>query len=235
VSAIRVLIVEDERIAAEAHRTYVERLPEFEVAAVARSFQEAVRALGDTGAIDLVLLDMNLPDGHGLDLLRQLRAAGHLHDVIAVTSARDADVVRQAVAHGVVAYLLKPFTFAMFEVKLRQYAAFRRTLTRDDAVDQEAVDAVFGAMRPAPDETLPKGLSAESLEAVRRALAGADADAPDGAVQGLSAGEVAERVGSSRVTARRYLEHLAELGVVTRSTRYGGTGRPHVEYRVTRA
>lgn len=223
-TAIRVLIVEDEKIAAEAHRTYVERLPEFEVAAVARSFQEAVRALG-TSSVDLVLLDMNLPDGHGLDLLRQLRAAGHLHDVIAVTSARDADVVRQAVAHGVAAYLLKPFTFAMLEVKLRQYATFRRSMTGDDTVDQDAVDALFGAMRPAPDDALPKGLSAESLDAVRRALAGA--------AQGLSAGEVAELVGSSRVTARRYLEHLAELGAVTRSTRYGGTGRPHVEYRVS--
>lgn len=224
-TAIRVLIVEDERIAAEAHRTYVERLPEFEVAAVARSFQEAVRALGSHG-VDLVLLDMNLPDGHGLDLLRQLRAAGHLHDVIAVTSARDSDVVRQAVAHGVAAYLLKPFTFAMFEVKLRQYAAFRRTITSTEAVDQGAVDAVFGAMRPAPDEALPKGLSIESLEAVRRALDDAD--------HGLSAGEVAELVGSSRVTARRYLEHLAELGAVARGTRYGGAGRPHVEYRLTR-
>lgn len=226
-TAIRVLIVEDERIAAEAHRTYVERLPEFEVAAVARSFQEAVRALSSGQDVDLVLLDMNLPDGHGLDLLRQLRSAGHLHDVIAVTSARDADVVRQAVAHGVAGYLLKPFTFAMFEVKLRQYAQFRRTLTRDGAVDQDAVDAVFGAMRPAPDQALPKGLSAESLDAVRRVL--------DDAAEGLSAGEVAELVGSSRVTARRYLEHLAELGAVTRSTRYGGTGRPHVEYRLPQA
>jgi response regulator of citrate/malate metabolism len=225
-TVIRVLIVEDEKIAAEAHRAYVERLPEFEVAAVARSFQEAVRALASSDAIDLVLLDMNLPDGHGLDLLRQLRAAGHLHDVIAVTSARDADVVRQAVAHGVAAYLLKPFTFAMFEVKLKQYAGFRRTLSHDEPVDQDAVDAVFGAMRPAPDETLPKGLSAESLEAVRRTIAEADA--------GLSAGEVAERVGSSRVTARRYLEHLAEQGSVSRGTRYGGTGRPHVEYRLAR-
>lgn len=222
---IRVLIVEDEQIAAEAHRTYVERLAGFEVAAVARSFQDAVRSLA-TLDVDLVLLDMNLPDGHGLDLLRQLRAAGHLHDVIAVTSARDADVVRQAVAHGVAAYLLKPFTFAMFEVKLRQYATFRRTLTSQEPVDQSAVDAVFEAMRPAPDESLPKGLSAETLEAVQQALARAGS--------GLSAGEVAEVVGSSRVTARRYLEHLAELGRLTRSTRYGGTGRPHVEYRVSR-
>lgn len=217
------LIIEDEQIAAEAHRAYVDRLSGFEVAAVARSFQEAVRELSRQ-PVDLILLDMNLPDGHGLDLLRQLRATGSFQDVIAVTSARDVDIVRQAVAHGVVAYLLKPFTFAMFEVKLRQYAEFRRTLERDESIDQNAVDAVFGAMRPAPgDERLPKGLSAETLEAVRRTIAEADV--------ALSAGEVAAKIGSSRVTARRYLEHLAALGGLTRSTRYGGTGRPHVEYR----
>ncbi|MEJ7633837.1 response regulator [Aeromicrobium sp.] len=223
---IRVLIVEDEAIAAEAHRTYVGRLVDFEVAAVAASFQEAVRALSSQ-PVDLVLLDMNLPDGHGLDLLRQLRATGGPYDVIAVTSARDVDVVRQSVSQGVVAYLLKPFTFAMFEAKLRQYAAFRRTLDAgDDAIDQRGVDAVFGAMRPAPDdERLPKGLSAETLGAVRRTVGDAE--------HGLTAGEVAETIGSSRVTPP-YLEHLADLGQTTRFTRYGGTGRPHVEYRAVR-
>ena len=44
---------------------------------------------------------------------------GILCDVIAVTSARDLDVVRQAVSQGVVQYLLKPFTFAGFRDKLR--------------------------------------------------------------------------------------------------------------------
>lgn len=223
---IRVLIVEDEAIAAQAHRTYVGRMAEFEVVAVAESFQEAARVLGSQ-PVDLVLLDMHLPDGHGLDLLRQLRATGRPYDVIAVTSARDVDVVRQSVSQGVVAYLLKPFTYAMFEAKLRQYAAFRRTLEAgDEAIDQRGVDAVFGAMRPAlEDERLPKGLSAETLEAVRATLAGAE---------GLTSGEVAEAIGSSRVTARRYLEHLADLGESARATRYGGTGRPHVEYRPVR-
>ena len=224
---IRVLIVEDEAIAAQAHRTYVGRMPEFEVVAVAESFQEAARVLGSQ-PVDLVLLDMHLPDGHGLDLLRQLRATGRPYDVIAVTSARDVDVVRQSVSQGVVAYLLKPVTFAMFEAKLRQYAAFRRTLEAGESIDQRGVDAVFGAMRPAPDDELPpKGLSAETLEAVRTTLAEAD--------DGLTAGEVAELIGSSRVTARRYLEHLADLGQSARATRYGGTGRPHVEYRAVRS
>jgi response regulator of citrate/malate metabolism len=47
----------------------------------------------------------------------------------------------------------------------------------------------------------------------------------------LSATEVATALGASRVTARRYLEHLADAGQVDRRPRYGGSGRPEVEYR----
>ena len=43
------------------------------------------------------------------------------------------------------------------------------------------------------------------------------------------------RLGASRVTARRYLEYLAAERVVERTVRYGGSGRPEVEYRWTGA
>lgn len=219
---IRVLVVEDEPVAARAHRVFVERSAGFTVVAVAGTFAEAIRALG-THDVDLVLLDMQLPDGHGLDLLRQLRATAHPSHVMAVTSARDADVVRQAASQGVVGYLLKPFTAAMLESKLRQYADFRATLGATESIDQTAVDAVFDALRPRRDVALPKGLSGETLGKVRQLIDGSD--------QALTASEVADQVGTSRVTARRYLEYLADAGQVDRSTRHGGSGRPYVEYR----
>ena len=49
--------------------------------------------------------------------------------------------------------------------------------------------------------------------------------------KGLSATEVGAAVGASRVTARRYLEHLARRARSTRAPRYGGGGRPEVAYR----
>ncbi|MEO6472666.1 MAG: response regulator [Aeromicrobium sp.] len=219
---IQVLIVEDEAIAAEAHATYIARLPAFEVAGVARTIQEAVRSIGQL-PIDLILLDLHLPDGHGLGLLRQLRAAGHQIDVIAVTSARDIDVVRQAVSQGVVAYLLKPFTFAGFKVKLEQYATYRDQFRDvEQATGQHDVDAMLNSLRSSRED-LPKGLSVETLEDIRNVLLGS----PDRA---FSATEMADEIGASRVTARRYLEHLAEIGTASRSTRFGKTGRPEVEY-----
>jgi response regulator of citrate/malate metabolism len=54
----------------------------------------------------------------------------------------------------------------------------------------------------------------------------------DGSEGGLSATEVASASGSSRVTARRYLEYLVTSGVVLRNARYRSAGRPEVEYRL---
>jgi response regulator of citrate/malate metabolism len=220
--SVRVLVVEDEQLAAEAHAAYVGRVDGFELAGVARSAGEAARFLG-SHEVDLVLLDMHLPDGHGLALVQRLRAAGKLVDVIAVTSARDADVVRHAVAQGVMLYLLKPFTFAGFRAKLEQYAAYRAELDQaPEEYVQDEVDRLLGSLRGAGG-ALPKGMSQETLRDVTMAVRDAD--------PGLSATEVAEAVGASRVTVRRYLEHLADTGTVERHPRYGRSGRPEVEYR----
>lgn len=220
---IRVLVVEDEAIAADAHASYVGRVAGFTVAGVARSGVEALRLL-DQEQVDLVLLDFNLPDGHGLQLLQRFRAAGHLCDVIAVTSARDLDMVQQAVTQGAVLYLLKPFGFAGFRAKLEQYAAYRSRLHETEPqLVQDEVDQLIGLLRPTGgSEALPKGMSADTLRLVTKCLRGAAA--------ALSASQVAAAVGTSRVTARRYLEHLADADLVTRGSRYGGGGRPEVEY-----
>jgi response regulator of citrate/malate metabolism len=221
--SVRVLVVEDEQLAAEAHATYVGRVPGFELAGVARSASEAARFLA-SHEVDLLLLDLHLPDGHGLGLVQRLRSAGALVDVIAVTSARDADVVRHAVAQGVVLYLLKPFTFAAFRSKLEQYAAYRAELEQaPPEFVQDEVDRLLGSLRGAGSSALPKGMSPETLRDVTAAIRGA--------AGGLSASEVADRVGASRVTVRRYLEHLADTGTLERHPRYGGSGRPEVEYR----
>lgn len=226
-SDIGVLVVEDEPVAADAHRAYLERVPGFVVRAVVHDGAGAIRLLGDpSSAVDLVLLDMHLPDLHGLEVVRAMRTAGHRADVIAVTSARDLDVVRAAVSQGVVQYLLKPFTFATLRDKLERYAAYRQQLTGltgDVASGQHEVDRALASLRGTDPSNLPKGISLESLDAVVAVLRPSD--------EGLSAAEIAAAVGASRVTARRYLEHLADSTLVVRRSRYGGTGRPEVEYR----
>jgi response regulator of citrate/malate metabolism len=221
---VRVLIVEDEELSAQAHAAYVRRTAGFAVAGVARSSVEALRLLRSQPDVHLVLLDMNLPDGHGLGLLRTMRSEGHLCDVIAVTAARDVEVVKRAVAQGVVLYLLKPFTYAGFRAKLDQYADYRQRLAASDSVGQADVDRMLGTLRTTNAATsLPKGMSADTLRDVTSALRASEV--------ARSASEVAAALGASRVTARRYLEYLAAESMAERTVRYGGSGRPEVEYR----
>ncbi len=219
----RALVVEDEPVAAEANAAYLRRL-DVEVVAVAASGQEALRYLAGDPDVDLILLDMHLKDGHGLALLRRIRAAGHSCDVIAVTSARDVDVVRRAVAQGVVSYLIKPFTFAGFRVKVEQYVRYREQMAAGGTLAQSDVDAMLATLRPTLSTTdLPKGLTMTTLTRVSATVRDAE--------RAMSASELAELIGASRVTARRYLEHLADSGLLERDTRFGRTGRPEVEYR----
>ncbi|GGV42856.1 transcriptional regulatory protein [Streptomyces longisporoflavus] len=218
---IRVLVVEDDPVAADAHVLYVNRVPGFRATGKAHSAAEAKRAL-DRTEVDLLLLDLHLPDGHGLQLARTLRAAGHRADVIAVTSARDLAVVREGVSLGVVQYVLKPFTFATLRDRLTRYAEFRTAA--GEATGQDEVDRALATLRAPSPAALPKGLSGPTLERVTRTLR----DAPP---EGVTAAAAAETVGISRITARRYLEHLVTTARATRTPQYGHVGRPEYVYR----
>ncbi|GAB3466943.1 response regulator [Actinophytocola sediminis] len=219
---INVLVVEDDPVAADAHRLYVNRVTGFAVAGVAHTATGARRALSRTD-IDLILLDQYLPDGNGLDLCRALRADARLIDVIMVTSARDLAVVRAAVSIGVVQYLLKPFTFATLRDKLERYARFRHGVDHRTHVEQSDVDQLLATLRGTEGTQLPKGMSPPTLDAVITTLRAAK--------EGLSATAAANALGMSRVTARRYLEYLAEVGMAVRAPKYGQVGRPELHYQ----
>ena len=220
---IRVLIVEDDFRVAEIHRAYVQRLDGFAVVAEAHSAAEAIR-LAEESRPDLVLLDIYLPDRSGLDVLRALRMPGrHPVDVIAITADKDVETLREALKSGVVHYLVKPFQFSAFREKLESYAALRARLAQVSEVDQDEVDRIYALLRADSGSSLPKGVSPTTLALVVRALRSATED--------VSSVDIARATGISRVTSRRYLDHLARTGLVEISNRYGSAGRPEHRYR----
>src|SRR5207249_3748141 len=79
-------------------------------------------------------------------------------------------------------------------------------MTRLGRAEQGDVDRIFSALRTARKEALPKGLSDATLELIVQALGRS--------LSGLPAAAVAEEAGVSRVTARRYLDHLCQIGRV---------------------
>jgi response regulator of citrate/malate metabolism len=230
---VRVLVVDDDFAVASVHRGYVDSMSGFEVVGEAHTGARAVAAVRALQP-DLLLLDVYLPDVSGIEVLRQVRSApGPQPDVIAITAAREVETVRQAMTGGVVDYLVKPFSLATFRERLEVYRAdrvelFRRSEASPDALQQSDVDRLLrGRHRPggpAPAAQLPKGLSPRTLEFVAHTLrTNSTAD--------LSAGEVAQRCGLARVSARRYLEHLERTGKAAVLPRYGGAGRPENGYR----
>lgn len=227
---ISVLIVEDEELIAEAHRSYLARLEGFSVHAVAHTARDAMRAASEAAAagrpIDLVLLDLGLPDASGIALASALSGLRPAPDIIAITSERDLEMVRAAVGHGALAYLLKPFTFAAFRDRLERYHRYRAALPAGtDAASQAEVDRALAELRVGSDRSAaPKSGAAATNDDIARAVRDADA-------AGITADEVARHVGVSRVTAWRYLERLADEGTVSRTTDYGKAGRPKIRYQ----
>ena len=103
-----VVIIEDDPMITRLNRRYVEQDSRF---AVVQTFSAAHPALFwlQHNPIDLIILDVYMPQMSGTELLLQLRAKGVDADVIMVTSANDAKTVNDAVRLGAVDYLVKPF------------------------------------------------------------------------------------------------------------------------------
>jgi response regulator of citrate/malate metabolism len=119
-------------------------------------------------------------------------------------------------------YLLKPFTFDVLRDRLERYAAAYGRLAGTDSVAQSDVDDLFVALR-STSTPLPKGLTADTSALIADAMRECAGD--------LSASECAERIGLSRVSTRRYLEHFVTAGKAEVRLRYGSAGRPQRRYK----
>src|SRR5690554_3554543 len=99
---IRVAIVDDSRLARVELKEQLQRYPKFEVVGEAASVEEALELLRHA-VIDLLLLDIDLPDGDGFDVLAQADSVPH---VIFVTAFDE--YAMKSFEFNALDYLLKP-------------------------------------------------------------------------------------------------------------------------------
>ncbi|ANQ21723.1 two-component system response regulator [Vibrio natriegens] len=226
-TATRVMIIEDDLAIAELHHKYLSQLSGLEVVGIATTRMEAEMQL-EILKPDLLLMDVYLPDGTGLEILNTLRARNQTCDVILITAARDVDTLQTAMRGGVVDYLLKPIMFPRLEVALKKYLAQRERFDVAGSLDQSQVDKMFQSNNIADTgaKRLPKGIDSVTLDKIRDLFPGKEM---------LTADEAGEKIGASRTTARRYLEYLISSGELEADLNYGTVGRPERCYKkVTR-
>lgn len=222
---IDVLVVDDDYRVAEVHSGYAAAVPGFRVVGIAHTAAEAFELVG--GLVPgLVLLDLYLPDEHGLDLMRRLTDLPQPPDVIVISAARDLASVRRAMRQGAVGYLMKPFGRQQFSARMNAYRDLAGRLsamaTGSEEAEQADVDALFATLGGPAMPPPPKGQSASTMRLIREQVKRADPD--------ISAAEVAAAVGVSRPTAQRYLAYLVRHSAIELRLRYGTTGRPEHRY-----
>ncbi len=212
-SDLTVLVVDDDFRVADMHAGIVDAMPGFTVTAIAHT----VAAAREADPVDLALIDVYLPDGSGIDLVRELRC-----DSIVLSADTEAATVRAAIAAGALSYLVKPFPPTELAARLAGYARYRRILSGTNLSPAD-IDAALDALRPRlASQPVPAAAASPTKQLVLQALA--EANGP------MSASEVAAAIGVSRATAQRYLAGLATSDEVRVGLRYGSTGRPEQEF-----
>lgn len=221
-TAIRVMVVEDDFMVADINRQVTEGVEGYTVVKVALSGAAALAELA-LGNIDLVVLDVYLPDIQGLELLKEARRLDYPVDFILITAAQDTRTVEQSMRYGIVDYIIKPFDLERYRSALLAYRDRRLAIVSGRPMDQGSLDKML--VREAAEGTgrpLPKGISPMTLDKTRAFLVERPGD--------IVAADMAKVLSISRVTARRYLEFLAESGELRKEIRYQKVGRPLVYY-----
>lgn len=212
---IKTVVVEDDPMVLEINKSFVKEVEGFQIIGTFKNGNELLAFL-NSNSPDLIILDIYLPDIDGLTLLKEVRKRNISVDVLAITAAQQGEIVAELLRYGVVDYIIKPFKKERLIEALLTYKNKYLKIGKKRNVKQEDIDRLFS--RSNTGGNLPKGLHETTLKMILKTLE--DAEEP------LSAYEVAERVGISRVTARRYLDYLEKEGIAGKEVRYGNIGRP---------
>ena len=165
----------------------------------AASVAEARARANVSGPRDLCILDLGLPDGNGLDLLSELRAAGWPRLVV-LSAADDPYSVRAAFVAGAQGYLLKSASPAIVS------DGVRRVLEGGVYADPSVASLLAAGLRGGPTESGVSELSAREIEVLKLVA------------DGKSNKEIGEALNLSALTVKSHLARIArKLGTGDRA------------------
>lgn len=223
---IKVLIVEDDPMVAELNRRYLESIEGFKAVGVKPSVQAAKQFLNEND-VDLILLDVYMPGENGLELLPFIRQLENGIDVILITAASDIETIQAALRFGTIDYLIKPFSFDRLKEALVSYHQKVKYVEYHSVLSQQELDEkILKKEKIQVTQQIPKGLTKNTLKLIWDVL-------KELGDREFSTEDIATRTGISRVSIRKYLNFLEEIGALETRVSYGTIGRPINQYLYT--
>lgn len=222
----QILIIEDDFRIANINRQFVEKVEGFVVSDTVKTGEDALAFLRKSDVLpDIIFLDIYIPDVEGLDLFWEIRSTYREIDIIIVTAAKEPKTIQGAIRGGVFDYMIKPVDVSRFEFTLIRYKEQRRILETMSEMEQEDIDALLWPISTTVTKhtNLPKGIDPITLNEITNLL-------KNERIGGITAVELSGQIGTSRSTARRYLEYLVSVKVIETKLKYGTVGRPERKY-----
>jgi DNA-binding NarL/FixJ family response regulator len=190
--SLTLLIVDDHEVVRQGLVALLGRRPEFQVVGEAGTVAEAVAAARKFRP-DLVVMDVRLPDGSGIEACREIRAEMPETRVVMLTSYPDEDAVLSAIVAGASGYLLK-------QVRARDLVAALEAVGRGESLLDPAVTGkVLERMRRIATSDQPDELAA--LTQQERKILALVAD-------GMTNKEIAAEIFLSDKTVKNYVSSI---------------------------
>lgn len=220
---LNVAIVEDDYRVAAIHEQFLSKINGVKLAGKSLNGKETLDLI-QNNPIDLVLLDIYIPDMLGTDLIKDIRAENPRVGIIIISAATEKPMVEDTIQKGIFDYIIKPVTMERFIETVNRYLDTKKMLDVKQEIDQSFLDQYFGFKKKLPNSNrqTPKGIDPLTLETVKNLMSDF--------LAGITAEEMGEKMGASRTTARRYLEHLTSTGEGNAELEYGIVGRPERKY-----
>jgi len=225
---VQVFIVEDDPMVSTICKNFIEKVNPYTVVGISGDETDALDKIR-TLKPQLVLLDLHLNKGSGMNLLKTMRKENLNVDVLLMTASKDSATVCEAFRYGAVDYLIKPFDFDRLRQGLRSFLKFVDLTLENKDIEQDEIDQFQFTSESSSTgslSSLPKGVHYMTLNQLNEYL-----EAQENA---LSCQQISHALSLSKITTWRYLEYLVERGKVEVSLEYGMIGRPTKLYRAVR-
>ncbi len=221
---LKVLIVEDDPMVRMLTVKFLRSIEGFKVAKDCGNAADALSYL-ESHDVDLIVLDMFLPDMKGINLLKEIRKRELWVSVIFVTASNTSEDIQRSFNLGAIDYLVKPFSFDRLRDTILKYRSTIEGFRSKAELTQGEIDRYRGRDEVGKLEVeRPKGIQNSTLEKILGLL-------KDNSDREWSSKEVSKELDISVVTIKKYLDYLEKLGRITSHLSYQSVGRPQILYK----